>query len=79
MQLPSKYQIGDEVTYKDYFMNQPKAGVIIAIRFTKATIFYDICHEEGGVASGLTEEKINVQEPKKDTQLVEQQPDGLPF
>lgn len=41
MKLPSKFQIGDEV----YYEGQDLRGVIVAIRFTKSKVFYDVLDE----------------------------------
>lgn len=50
MELPSKFQINDEVTFRPMFRQQKKLGVadedtegrITAIKFTEAKVFYDV-------------------------------------
>lgn len=48
MQLPSQFQIGEDVFFKRYDRDDQKAGQITAVRFTKAKVFYDILDDVSG-------------------------------
>lgn len=48
MQLPSKFQIGDEVEYSHYSGGSTKWGAISSVKFTKAKVLYDILDDASG-------------------------------
>jgi hypothetical protein len=57
MELPSKFQIGDEVAYENIFEG---TGEITAVRFTKSAVWYDILDAYTGViASNVDSNQVS--------------------
>lgn len=64
IQLPSQFQIGEEIEYKySRCSAQFNPGRIAAVRFTPAKVFYDIlCDIYGTVYRDIPSERVRIPE-----------------
>lgn len=72
MELPSNFQIGDEVSFRPMYRHQQEMGIaddamdgkVVAVKFTPAKVFYDILDDyHSKVFDGVDSRKVWKEEP----------------
>lgn len=58
--LPSRFQIGDTVSYHEPFVNPPRLlqGTIVEVSFTKSKVRYDILDEDAHILRGVSSNDV---------------------